>query len=247
MGRILKNQRGFSLVELITVVAIIGVLAVIAIPQYQKFRMKAFQAEAKTLLTTLHQAEHVFYLEYDAYHSSMNVIGFAPAGRTRYNVGFGAEGTITALNSPEFPPNSFNSKNICGGAFGSGAEDKCDMFVPTPDISAVVTVVGNAYYASAVAFESSLVSQATPAVKMLNIAVDTFLGDSAHAVYTPPPEIDPNAGIYVGVVTGYDGWVIDNNNNLRQGQFTNAAPAYTPPPGGCFKDVCHTDGEPGQN
>lgn len=52
----LRDQRGFTLVELLIVVAIIAILAAIAIPQYQKYRKNAavasLQSDAKNCLNT---------------------------------------------------------------------------------------------------------------------------------------------------------------------------------------------------
>jgi type IV pilus assembly protein PilA len=43
-----KNQKGFTLVELLIVIAIIGILAAIAIPQFSSYRQKAYMAVAKS-------------------------------------------------------------------------------------------------------------------------------------------------------------------------------------------------------
>lgn len=86
---VLKNQKGFSLVELMVVVAIIGILAVIGIPQYQKFMSKARQAEAKTHLNAIFQGEASYFTEYNSYTNNLRAIGAAAVGQAlRYNAGF---------------------------------------------------------------------------------------------------------------------------------------------------------------
>ncbi len=88
--KIIKGNKGFSLVELMVVVAIIGVLAVIGIPQYQKFMSKARQAEAKTDLNAIFQGEASFFTEYNGYSTNLGAIGADAAGTgLRYDAGFG--------------------------------------------------------------------------------------------------------------------------------------------------------------
>lgn len=82
--RMLKNQAGFSLVELMIVVAIIGILAAVAVPNFQRFQAKARQAEAKSDLSAIFSAEKSFKAEWNTFTSSMTTIGFAKEGKYYY-------------------------------------------------------------------------------------------------------------------------------------------------------------------
>ena len=84
----MKNQKGFSLVELMVVVAIIGILAAIAIPNYQKFQRRARQAEPKTMLSSIYTAHTTFIAEYGLGTPNLLQMGFTPGGQVHYLTGF---------------------------------------------------------------------------------------------------------------------------------------------------------------
>ncbi|OED35374.1 hypothetical protein AB834_04605 [PVC group bacterium (ex Bugula neritina AB1)] len=63
----MKNNRGFTMIEVLMVVLVVGILASLAMPQYTKVVEKAKMSEAKTVLSAIRTAEGVYFMEYDAY------------------------------------------------------------------------------------------------------------------------------------------------------------------------------------
>jgi len=145
----LRNNKGFSLVELMVVVAIIGILAAIAVPNYQKFTAKSKQTEAKSNLSAIYSAERAFFAEWQTYNGGFGVVGYQPSGTLRYNHGFSANIALPA-NHPQgaITPADFNTNNVtvCGqGAFGAGQAINCRLMllpVPPGPIAAAVVVGG---------------------------------------------------------------------------------------------------------
>jgi len=62
-----RNQKGFTLVELMIVVIIVGILAAVAIPMYQGATERAKASEAVAALGTIRGAMRVYYAEHGTY------------------------------------------------------------------------------------------------------------------------------------------------------------------------------------
>jgi len=62
-----KTKKGFTLIELLVVVAIIGILAAIAIPQFAKYRVRAFNSAALSDLKNLKTDLEGYYVDHFTY------------------------------------------------------------------------------------------------------------------------------------------------------------------------------------
>lgn len=153
----LKNQKGFSLVELMIVVAIIGILAAIAIPNFQKFQEKARQAEAKSSLSGIFTAEAAFFAEYNTYSARFDSIGYSATGNVTYDAGFAADlgappaaapqGTATCIAScPGAAPGAIPA---CAAGFGAGWACATPTGTGAIAAAAAVAVGGLTYIAEA--------------------------------------------------------------------------------------------------
>ncbi|MBW2609215.1 MAG: type II secretion system protein [Deltaproteobacteria bacterium] len=61
----MKNQTGFTLVELMVVIAIVGILFVTAIPVYQTWQQRAYGQEATLMAKQIIDGQIMYYLDND--------------------------------------------------------------------------------------------------------------------------------------------------------------------------------------
>lgn len=80
-----RNEKGFTLVELMIVVVIIGILAAIAIPKFTSFIGKAKATEAQSVLGQIITGEKGYYLTNNAY---IAFAGSHTAGAACPEIGF---------------------------------------------------------------------------------------------------------------------------------------------------------------
>jgi type IV pilus assembly protein PilA len=99
----LRNQKGFTLVELMIVVAIIGILAAVAIPAFMRYMNKARSTEAEQFVKKIYDGAR-------AYYHNPSQTGLAPVAKQFPNT------------SQAFTPAAVNGGLDCC----AGGLDKCD-------------------------------------------------------------------------------------------------------------------------
>jgi prepilin-type N-terminal cleavage/methylation domain-containing protein len=171
----MKDQKGFSLIELLIVVVIIGIIAAIAIPNLMASRRAANEGSAISSLRTIHGAQ----MTYAATYGNGNYAGVVSTG----------DGT-TILASLNLVDAALGSRMKSGFSFASGG-------VPgTPSVPATFV---------AVAFPISMTGISQTGTRVFAIATDgAIFYDDANGTNGLTIATDPSGAIAVagGIALG---------------------------------------------
>jgi type IV pilus assembly protein PilA len=75
-----RNEKGFTLIELMIVIAIIGILAAIAIPQFSAYRKRSYNSAAQSDLRNAATAQEAYYVDEASYTSTVGNLEGASYG-----------------------------------------------------------------------------------------------------------------------------------------------------------------------
>jgi type IV pilus assembly protein PilE len=81
-----KNQKGFTLIEAIIAVALLGIIVAIAIPAYDNQKRKGFRTDAIKALTKAAQLQERWYSRTGSYTNDMSKLGGTTTENGKYTI-----------------------------------------------------------------------------------------------------------------------------------------------------------------
>ena len=109
-----KNEKGFTLIELMIVIAIIGILAAIAIPQFSAYRTRSYNSAAQADLRNSATAQEAYYVDNQSYADAATDLTGSYGLTTSQNVDLTAQGTASTYTISAYHSSGDKTYTITG-------------------------------------------------------------------------------------------------------------------------------------
>ena len=111
----MKDQKGFTLIELMIVIAIIGILAAIAIPQFSAYRKRSYNSAAQSDLRNAATAQEAYYVDEETYTGTIgNLVGTYGLYTSEKVVFFSVAGDVTSYTMHAYHTSGDKTYSIKG-------------------------------------------------------------------------------------------------------------------------------------
>jgi len=104
-----KNQKGFTLIELMIVIAIIGILAAIAIPNFISYRKRSYNTAANSDMKNLYTASQAYFTDHPADVITAGEVSPTSGGHDLKTYGFRPTANCTTTIGGGGTQDSFNA------------------------------------------------------------------------------------------------------------------------------------------